>query len=239
MKSIESPDIESSSFSYANRFAGEVGDYFLKTQLDAVSGYAGLVENTTVLDVGGGHAQLTPYFVSEGADVTVLGSDEKGRIQLDSLLDSKSYRYVAGNLLNLPFEDNSFDTVIAIRLLPHLVNWQAFTHELCRVAKTSVIVDYPDKRSFNYFADYLFSAKKAIEKDTRTYQCFSAKQIESSFAEVGYISAGAFRQFALPMALHRAVGRRSFSIAAESFAQKTRLRQAFGSPVIQKFLVTS
>ena len=156
----ETPDSESSTLEYARRFSGPVGEYFLDVQQRAIVELLGQYETLNVLDIGGGHAQLTPFLVHSGATVTVLGSDSAGRQQLDDVLGKEHYHYQVGNLLELPFADQSFDVVIAIRMLPHLVNWERFVTEMCRVAKTAVIVDYPDKRSVNYFSDALFAAKK-------------------------------------------------------------------------------
>ena len=56
----------------------------------------------------------------------------------------KYCQFATGNLLTLPFIDRAFDVVISYRLLPHVTNWEQLLSEMCRVAKTSVIVDYPE-----------------------------------------------------------------------------------------------
>ena len=231
----ETPDIESSSPAYAKRFSGAVGEYFLEVQQNAVSKLLGDVSGVDVLDIGGGHAQLTPFLVRTGANVTVLGSDAAGEQQLAALLNPSEYKYQTGNLLELPFEDQSFDVVIALRLLPHLVNWQRFVAEMCRVAKSAVVVDYPDKRSVNYFSDALFAAKKAVEHNTRPYRCFSGGELAVPFNHAEFQASDTVRQFALPMALHRALGSRTVASSLEGVMGAVGIRQFFGSPVIRKY----
>ena len=231
----ETPDVESSTPEYAQRFSGPVGEYFLDIQQSAIMQLLGQHNTLNVLDIGGGHAQLTPFLVRSGATVTVLGSDDSGRQQLDEVLGHEEYRYQVGNLLELPFADQSFDVVIAIRMLPHLVNWERFIKEMCRVAKTAVIVDYPDKRSVNYFSDALFAAKKKIELNTRPYKCFGTRELELPFEQAGFIPDETFRQFSLPMALHRGVGNRKFSATLEGIFTAIGVRRLFGSPAIKKF----
>ncbi|MDQ2673475.1 MAG: methyltransferase, partial [Chloroflexota bacterium] len=72
----EDADVESSSEAYARRFAGPVGQWFLELQARlTLESLAGLPPGATILDVGGGHAQLAPPLVEAGYRVTVVGSD--------------------------------------------------------------------------------------------------------------------------------------------------------------------
>ena len=80
---IETPDLESSTDEYAQRFAGPVGDYFLEVQTEAVRKLMPSPVGCSVLDVGGGHAQLAGPLVEAGYDVTILASDESCRDRLD------------------------------------------------------------------------------------------------------------------------------------------------------------
>ena len=55
----ETADIETSSDEYASRFSGEIGEWFLKVQEDATLGILAPFTQAKILDVGGGHGQLT------------------------------------------------------------------------------------------------------------------------------------------------------------------------------------
>ncbi len=228
----EVPDISSSTDAYAHRFAGPVGEFFLHTQTRLVLDLIGSSAGLRVLDVGGGHGQLARPLVSAGCEVTILGSDVSCRHRLDKLLEPSEFTFVEGDLLGLPFDANSFDIVLAFRLLPHVVRWQAFLAELCRVSRTHVIVDYPEIRSFNLFADLLFGLKKRLEGDTRKYRCFRQSQVAEEFRKHGFSRCLARKQFFLPMALHRKLGVAWLSKTVEDIARWTGLTYVAGSPVI-------
>jgi len=61
--------------------------------------------------------------------------------------------------LALPYPDRAFDVVLSYRLLAHVSQRQPFLAELCRVAKTAVVVDYPAVKSVNDIAPQLFQLK--------------------------------------------------------------------------------
>ena len=67
----EIADIETSSEDYANRFSGEAGRYFLDAQLATVLDLLKPYATATILDVGGGHAQLAIPLIEKGYEVTV------------------------------------------------------------------------------------------------------------------------------------------------------------------------
>ena len=228
----ETPDVASSTEDYASRFAGPVGAYFLAVQAATVRSLLPRANQCRVLDVGGGHAQLAAPLVADGYDVTVLGSDVSCRERLDHLVGETNYTFRQGNLLDLPYETASFDTVLAFRMLPHLDGWRRLVAEISRVARNAIILDYPDRRSANWLADRLFAVKKKIEKNTRRYRCFSRHEIVDELQQHGYRVQAAHPQFFFPMALHRLVGSAFLSRMSERVAGTVGLTRKLGSPVI-------
>jgi len=107
--------------------------------------------------------------------------------------------------LAVPLVNNGFDIVISFRLLTHEDNWKLQISELCRVAKHSVIIDYPDIRSFNIFYDILFNIKKKFEGNTRTYRNFSRKEVIEEFDKNNFIKPVFKPEFFLPMVIHKAI----------------------------------
>jgi ubiquinone/menaquinone biosynthesis C-methylase UbiE len=228
----ERPDLESSSDDYASRFAGSVGRYFLEVQQKLVHEMLPTADDCRILDVGGGHAQLAPWLVDAGFDVTVFGSDDSCCDRLDREVGQGQYSFAAGSLLDLPFEQNSFDVVLGFRLLPHLENWMQFLHELCRVARDRVIVDYPTVQSMNWFSTQLFAWKQKVESNARPFNCFRNADVENTFDSLGFKVVRSVGQFVLPMALHRLVGMAAFSRTTEWLARLAGLTALFGSPII-------
>jgi ubiquinone/menaquinone biosynthesis C-methylase UbiE len=185
-----------------------------------------------VLDVGGGHGQLAAPLVREGFRVTVAGSDAACKARLDKALPPGSFRFEVCDLLAMPFEDRSFDVVIAFRLLPHEENWPAQISELCRVAKHAVIVDYPDIRSFNLLYKSLFAVKKGFEQNTREFITFRRADVIGEFRASGFAAITLKPQFFAPMVVHRFLKRVPFSRSIERISSMLGLTRLFGSPVI-------
>ena len=156
----ETPDIETASDSYARRFAGAAGRYLLAEQDDAIRAVLADWRGGSVLDVGGGHGQLTPLLRSLASDVLVFGSDAQGLERVRR--DFPDCPTATGDLLALPFAPASFDVVVAVRLLPHVRNWPRLLAELCRVARSTVVVDYPRTTGFNGLTPLLFPLKKRL-----------------------------------------------------------------------------
>lgn len=229
---LETADIETASDDYASRFAGPVGSYFLDVQarltLDLLRKFPG----ASVLDVGGGHAQLTRPLAENGYQVTVTGSADSCRARLDSQCEKGSFTYLTCDCLNLPFADKQFDVVMAFRLLPHAERWQRLVKEMCRVADQAVIFDYPDRRSANIFYDLLFDLKKNMEGNTRSYTLFSRKEIRGELLANHFDPPLSRPEFFMPMVVHRKLQSPLMSRAVEAVCRVTGLTKVFGSPII-------
>jgi len=230
----EAPDIETASEDYARRFAGKVGAHFLEVQAGIVLDMLKSIRNPSILDVGGGHAQLAVPLVKRGFDVTVTGSGEICRRRLDSQLPPGSFRFHTADVRHLPFPKEAFDVVMAFRLLTHLENWQMALAEICRVSKSTVILDYPDARSINYFSETLFGTKKAIEGNTRPFRLFTRRQVLDALEAHGFGQPVLQPQFVLPMVVHRLAGSVGFTKGVETICRFLGLRRLFGSPIIVK-----
>lgn len=230
----ETADIETSSDEYARRFDGRVGEWFLKIQEQATLEMLAPYPNATVLDVGGGHGQLTGGLVRNGYRVTVLSSSEECKSRIRPYLDAGHVDFQVGNILDMPYPDKAFNVVISYRLLPHVTHWQEFLTELARVAKKAIILDYPEVRSVNSAAPCLFFLKKQLEKNTREFTCYREEELLRFFNDLGFRKAGRYPEFFLPMMLHRKLKQRGISAAVEKFFRLTGLTGLFGSPVILK-----
>jgi hypothetical protein len=230
----EDADIESSSDRYAGRFAGPVGEWFLEVQARyTLKALEGLGRGAGVLEVGGGHAQLTPALVAAGYTVTVVGSDPSCAQRLRPWLERGECRYQTADLLALPFADRGFEAVLCYRLIAHSIDWHRLLAELCRVAAARVVIDYPSRRSLNFISEGLFPAKRRLEGgSTRPFLLYAPREIRDGFAGNGFRVVSHIPQFLLPMVVHRFVGSTAFSRAVEAPGRIAGLTQWWGSPVI-------
>lgn len=228
----EDADVETSSDAYARRFAGGVGRYFLERQAAAVLELLRPWPHASVLDVGGGHGQVTGPLVEAGHRVTVLGSEPACEARVREWTGSGRARFLASDLLAPELGERSFDVVLSLRLLPHVRRVSELVAALARLARLAVVVDYPTRRSVNAVSGLLFGLKRGVEGDTRPFTVFADREIESAFAAHGFSPSGRRPQFLAPMALYRALGSPALARTLEGCAEATGLTRALGSPVV-------
>ena len=227
----ESPDIESSTDEYAARFDGPAGKHLLDVQNRAVMRLARAWFGGSILDVGGGHAQLCKPLLDAGCSVTVLGS-EASCFDRPRRIAGERVSCVVGDLLEPPFPDRAFDVVLAIRMLAHIHDVDRFIRGLCRVARHAVIVDYAEIRSINALTPALYGLKKKLEGNTRTYRMYHRRDLERMFASQGFGAPRTIAQFFWPMVLHRKLSSPFLSRALEAPLRLLQISRWFGSPVI-------
>ncbi|MBN1557585.1 MAG: methyltransferase domain-containing protein [Lentisphaerae bacterium] len=232
----ETADIETSSDDYATRFAGAVGAWMLEVQERIVLDFLRDAPGATVLDVGGGHGQLARPLCRAGFRVTVLGSAASCRKRIADIADGGACAFRVGNVIDLPFGEGSFDRVIAFRMLTHCTRWPELVRELCRTARSAVIVDYPTSQSVNRLAPFLFKAKKGLEGNTRTWRLFRHEEVCGAFRDRGFVLRRRRAQFLLPMVLHRVFKSRRLSAGLEALCRRAGLTARWGSPVVAEFV---
>lgn len=228
----EMADVATSSEDYARRFSGKIGEFFLNVQAKITLNLLKSYPKASILDVGGGHAQLAVPLVNKGFKVTVAGSADICRERLDMFLTPNSFEYYTCDLLKLPFKENHFDVVLAFRLLSHVDQWQEFIAEICRISRRAVIIDYPDIRSFNIMYRLLFSAKKSIEGNTRPFRLFKREEVLREFRKHDYAVHIFKPEFFIPMVIHRALKSLTITHILESISRTLGLTYLFGSPII-------
>jgi SAM-dependent methyltransferase len=232
----ETPDVETSSERYAGRFRGAAGEYLLRVQEEAVRRLLPPSGGGALLDVGGGHAQLAGLAAALGWQVTVVGSTEECRARLLADPTAASVEFCACDLLDLPYPAESFDVALAVRLISHLRDWTGLVSELCRVARTCVVIDYPTVAGLNRLAPLAFHFKRAAEaRTTRHYRSFSASEIDHAFEAHGFRRVATRGQFLAPMALHRLLGGAPWLERVEDSVRGSGLSNRFGNPVIARF----
>ena len=231
MPAVEDADIHTASDEYAARFGGKTGLWMLDLQEKIVLDLLEQSVDAKILDLGGGHGQLSIPLIKRNFDVTVFASSADALLQVEREFGPCA-SFQTGSLLELPFDDAAFDIVLCFRLVTHSVNWQQLLDEICRVSRKLVIIDYPTDQSINALTPMLFSAKKKVEKNTRPYMLFKNEQIKNEFARRGFAVRKTVKQFFWPMVIHRMLKSPALSSGLELLPRLLGLTRLWGSPVI-------
>jgi ubiquinone/menaquinone biosynthesis C-methylase UbiE len=137
-------------------------------------------------------------------------------------------------MLALPYPDNSFDAVVCIRQLNHLLCWPELLKEIGRVARRVVIVEYPALCSFNCIQSMMFPIKHALEGNTRKFLVFSSSEISAAASAAKLKSQKRTPQFFLPVGVIRQMRLPALVALLEGLARALGMVKLFGSPVIHK-----
>jgi SAM-dependent methyltransferase len=231
----DSPDIHTASDEYARRFTGG-GRVALIRQAECLDHILGALDAASlrVLDVGGGHAQTTEMVLARGHHLVVHGSAESCFRRLAPLSLSYPDRLTActSSLLTFPFADNSFDLVMALRLMAHVTRWRELLIEMLRVTRRYLVIDFPILGGAQRLAGALFRLKMRVEGNTRPFFLYSRRDVLDHLQSLGAVPTAEEGEMVLPMALHRMLGNPDASIRAETLLGRAGLRSRWGSPVL-------
>lgn len=120
----------------------DLNDSCIERIIDSIAG-------KQVLDIGCGRGHLSGLLAQRGNQVT--GSDIY--ISPEVRRRYPSVEFKQANIEHLPFEDNSFDTVVCAHTLEHVQNLDAAMAELRRVARSRLLIIVPKQRNYQYTFD--------------------------------------------------------------------------------------
>lgn len=217
----------------ARRFGGPIGDLIASTQARVLANLIGTIRNRVILDVGTGTGRAALLLARGGANVTAVdaSSEMLAVARRRATEEGAPVRFLAGDAHALEFPDRSFDVAVSLRVIMHTPHWQQCIAELCRVAERLVIVDYPSAHSFAAFESAARRLAHAAGVRTEPYRVFTDRTIAAAFASHGFRIRSVHRQFVLPIAFHKAIGSRRFTIAIEELLDRAGLLGVFGSPI--------
>jgi ubiquinone/menaquinone biosynthesis C-methylase UbiE len=218
----------------SRRFSGPIGELIAHSQARVLANMVGRIQGREMLDVGTGTGRAAFILALGGAKVTAVDASEEmlaiaRQRAAEQLLTT--IKFQRGDAHALDFADRSFDAVVSFRMLMHTPEWQRCVAELCRVAERLVIVDYPSATSVALFESLTRRVSHALGAKTEPYRVFTRGAIAEAFDRNGFRIRSVHRQFVLPIALHKAIGSRRFTMSTERLLDHAGLLKPFGSPV--------
>jgi SAM-dependent methyltransferase len=211
------------------RFGGPIGEYVASSQARVLANMVGRIQGRSIL--GAGRAAL--LMARGGAEVTAVDASEQMLevARRRAVEEHAQIRFERGDAHALQFRDMEFDVVICLRVLMHAPDWRRCVAELCRVAERLVIFDYPAAASVAAVESITRRAAHALGARTEAYRVLSDAAIHDALDAYGYRVRSVHRQFVLPIAFHKLVGSRRFTIKIEGVLDRLGLLKRFGSPV--------
>jgi ubiquinone/menaquinone biosynthesis C-methylase UbiE len=133
------------------RFSSTGGQFVDQSEKEIILSLLKEEKPRKILDLGAGTGRISLLLAEEGYDVTSFDqSDEMlGTIEKKAKEGDLKISLIKGDAFNLPFEDNTFDSCISLRVLWHFKNPEKIMKEVQRVLKKdgTFIFDLLNKKS--------------------------------------------------------------------------------------------
>lgn len=135
-----------------------------------------------ILDVGCGNGWVAKEFLPKGKTVVSLDLSVINPSIVKKLYSSPKHFAIAADSFHLPFNDNSFDCVIASEIIEHVFDPGGFVKELFRVVKKgrSLIITTPYKEKIIYYLCIHCNKKTPAHSHIHS---FDEKKLESLYSE--------------------------------------------------------
>ena len=205
------------------RFSGG-GQFIDRREKAAVLNALGSVEEQSILEVACGTGRFTVTLAQQGADIVGLDVSgamlRQGKRKAEAAGVSETAEFMRGDAARLPFPDNQFDAVLAMRFF-HLADRPVtFLREIKRVSKGPVFFDTFNLESTRLLYNWL------LPMGSRLY---SRRDVESLLADAGLELVEARHDFVLPYGFYRELP----TTVAEPFRKLDRAlgSTAFGDTV--------
>lgn len=215
------------------RFSGPIGSLLAETQDRVIAEFLAPVEGRSVLDVGTGTGRAALGLARRGARVTgVDASEEMLRVaRARAAHEGVGAVFEPGDAHKLAYPDRAFSAAVSLRVLMHTPDWRTCLRELCRVADDRVVFDYPAACSAAAVHAAARRLAATVSRQVEAYRVFRRRDVRREVEASGFRIAGEHRQFVLPIALHKALGSRAVTLAAEKALAAVGLLRLAGSPV--------
>lgn len=217
----------------ALRFGGPIGRHLLETQEALLLDALAPLEGRRVLDVGAGTGRVALGLAARGAIVHGLdASAEMLAVARERATQAGlAIPFDVADAHALPVADRSVDAAVCFRLLMHVLDWRRCVAELCRVSRQRVVIDFPAAASAAALESLVRRVRHATGQRVEAYRVMRERDVREALTANGFRVVLVRRQFVLPIALHKAIGRLPVSLAVERGLAAIGLLRALGSPV--------
>ena len=179
------------------RFSGG-GRIIDRREKQAVLDALAPVDGREVLEIACGTGRFTVMLAERGADITGIDISEamlaRGRERARAALVADTIEFLRGDAARLPFPDDAFDTVFAIRFFHLASTPEAFLAEMRRVAADRVVFDTFNAGSARSLYNWL------LPMGSRLY---SRSEVDALLQAAGLELADSSHDFVVPYGVYR------------------------------------
>jgi len=217
----------------AMRFSGPIGTLLAEAQDEVMASFLGPLGGRAVLDVGTGTGRAAIGLARRGARVTGIdASAEMLRVARErAAAGGVDVTFEVGDAHRLTFANRAFHAAVSLRVLMHTPDWRQCLAELCRVADERVVFDYPAAFSAAALQSWSRRLLAAAGRKVEAYRVMSSSDVRRTLDGAGFRVERVHRQFVLPIALHKTIGSRAFTVRVEQALAAVGLLRLLGSPV--------
>ncbi|HEY7448678.1 MAG TPA: class I SAM-dependent methyltransferase [Vicinamibacterales bacterium] len=215
------------------RFGGPIGSLLLEEQERVLRDAFGDVSGRPVIDVGTGTGRAALALARWGAQVTGIDASAQMLVAARSRATAAglTIRFERQDAHALSFASQVFDHAVSLRLLMHAPDWKRCLEELCRVTRHRVVFDFPALASAAAVQAVTRRLTQAAGRQVEAYRVLSSRAVRQEVERHGFRILTVHRQFVLPIAFHKLVGSRTFTLTLERGLAAAGLLRVAGSPV--------
>jgi SAM-dependent methyltransferase len=181
------------------RFSGG-GRLVNDREMDAVIDALGPLADTSILEIACGTGRFSVAMAERGADVTGIDISgpmlTQGRASARNAGVADQIEFLRGDAARLPFPDDSFDAVLAMRFFHLADRPEAFLAEMERVSRDRVVFDTFRRYSTRSLYTWLLPMGSRLH---------SRRDVEALVATTDLDLQGAAHDFVLPYGLYREI----------------------------------
>lgn len=167
---------------YDDKRFSDGGTVIDRREKEAVLSALGPVEDKTILEVACGTGRFTNMLADQGADIVALDISremmEQGRDKARAASVADQVEYMRGDASRLPFPDDHFDAVFAMRFFHLLDSPVNYLQELARVTNDQIFFDTFNRRSARMLYTWLLPMGSRLYSRSEVSMLLDASGLE-------------------------------------------------------------
>lgn len=129
-------------------WGGSAGRHRAKRRAEMIIKITQMNSGRKILELGCGVGVFTSYFALTGAEITAIDVSSQLLSRAQESVKQGNVRFYLANILNLPFADNSFDSVVGVSILHH-IDLAKVLSEIHRVLKPQGYIAFSEPNMLN------------------------------------------------------------------------------------------